>query len=387
MVNSVRRWACVALVRCAAFFCVVATSCQVGWCGDVPTTKAISVMESLEKKIVVVKWNVHCVRTTLRSAHDTSALDLNVEYDKHAEVTYDPVAGRYKVKQEGVQRWVNGAAPLISGTTAFAFDGEIHQRYEHEKGGKTAPTYEENPGFATISRDVNDVAQKTSVLSVGPLALGLAYMPPHCWIPGTDFRLQPLSRQLREWVDEGWNVAIEEDGGGVWTIRVVKRKPSEFDDLVRIRYDPTKGGVVADLKRLTYDEKIEHERVEIELQESKHGIWLPQVMKYVNPLNKWLVTTRCEAVDINFPITADTFRLEFPKGTRVDDEVQKMYYVVGRATDNQSKIREFMRMHRLTGEPPVRPQPRPGRSVAIAMLLTLIVAFVVVVAVRCQRSA
>lgn len=297
---------------------------------------AISVIESLESKFQALKWHARCQQAKLTTPDNTKNYEVIEPIDMRSEIIFDPIGERYLIKINSVNKWVQGADPFVSTVEAHSFDGEVYRQLDWEKPGKILPTPNDTRGNGVICNDKgnlspwgNDIVKKQS------FALGTAYMPPYFSSISADYPTQRLSRLIRTWLDEGKEVTILESNTKVWTINAKPFKLGPYDHLLTITYDLTKGGVVTGVRLLAPDEKgeylCENVRVEIELQQVNGHFWFPKVIKQVWPNDNSMTFTSIENIEVNPPITAETFRVEFPKGVYITDYINKMHYVEGNA--------------------------------------------------------
>ena len=322
----------------------------------------MSVMESLEKRFRVLKWQARCAQGIVDSSEDAHSASPEIAkpfFNQCSEVTLDRTTGRYYLQRSGTYNCVRGAAPFISSLEQQSFDGETYRKVQWEKHGKTRPTPQDAVGFGTIRRNKDHLsAPGTSVVEQGTLVLGLAYMPPYCFALGTSYPLQPLSSLIQTWLFEGKDVVVTEDDAGVWTISVEvsvggcgggECSSPSYEGLLRIAYDRAKGGVVTGVRLLGTDEagefNFDNVRVEIDVQDVGGGFWAPKTIKNVYPWDSMMELTSYDAVEINPPVSADMFRFEFPKGVHVTDYVNEMFYIKGSDIDRQSAHEAFL--HRM----------------------------------------
>lgn len=331
--------------------------------------EAISVMEPLEERFHVLKWRAHRQQARLTSSDDTHCFEVIEPYDYRSEVTFDLLGGRYLVRvRHGAPVKVTyddepeGAASSVWVTKEESFDGNVYRRMESYKPA-TPKTPADNttpavqwvpPAEGCITKDTDNLFQPGQTL----LSLyALEDMPPYYRALWGSYPPQRFSTLLRTWLAEGKDITVVEDSTGMWTISVkvnmqftTKEGPVCFEFLFRFSYDTTRGGVVTGVRLSAPDERgeftIENGRVEIDLQEVRGGFWMPETIKDVYPWDKRMTVTSYDAVEVNPPVKADVFRLEFPKGVYVDDYVNKLFYVEGGATDQQSASRDFACRHR-----------------------------------------
>jgi hypothetical protein len=332
--------------------------------------EAISIMEPLEERFHVLKWRARWRNARLTNPEDTRSYEIIEPYDRLSEVTCDLLGGRYLVRegQSSEVTWGEEGEKVVTPvwiTREESFDGETYRRMESHQpvtpdtlAGDTSSAFPwVYPTEGCIARDKDNLFQP-DMTHLDPCASGLEYMPPHCSTEWTAYDCQRFSTLVQTWVAEGKDISIVEDAKGAWTLSVklniqatYRGEPFCPEFLFRFSYDAAKGGVVTGVRWIAPDEKgeftIENGRVEIDLQEVGGGFWAPKTIKHVNPWDKRMTFISCEALEVNPPVTAETFRLDFPQGVYIDDYVNRLFYVTGTAVDRQSATREFMVRHNL----------------------------------------
>jgi hypothetical protein len=192
---------------------------------------------------------------------------------------------------------------------------------------------------------------------------------------------------LRKWLDEKRDVSIVENGNGAWTIATRVRYGGLDGCHLRIRYDPTKGGVVTGAQWVFVEKGHDYEnaRLDVELQKVADGIWVPKTAKWIHCLNRPpdMVVTSFEGIEVNPSVGTTTFQMDFPKGTRVSDHIRKMYYVTGTDVDQKRAVQAFMERYNITGDvPPPTTSLSLGRAVALVVSFALVFLVIVISAVR-----
>jgi hypothetical protein len=327
--------------------------------------EAISVMKSRETEFRGLKWQAHCTQARRASdeVYDSGPPNMLEPLDYRAEVALDVIGGRYLVRADSTCKWIRGAAPFLSTVAVQSFDGELYREVSWSNHSLTLPVPGETPGMGTISRAKEHLGflttPGTTALETQGLPLGLAYMPPFFWPVGTRCPPQRLSKIMRSWLDEGRDVAVVEDDTGTWSIIVcadtlsgnirkwgVEPGTLGYNHLLQITYDPAKRGVVTGVKLLASDKRGEFTSedvcIELDVREVTGGFWVPKTIKEVWPPDKLMTVTSVEGVEVNPPVDAGTFRLEFPKSVHVTNYVEKMYYITGDALDREAAMQAFL---------------------------------------------
>jgi hypothetical protein len=316
--------------------------------------QAISIMESLEKDFRVLKWRARCRSARLTNPGDTRAFEVIEPYDCRSEATFDPIGGRYSYRQCCTSELYGGDDPFLSTISHGSFDGEFCRELLWSEPGITLPDPQTSWGSATVSRPASLRDAWDTGLKIGAFELGLAYMPPYFHESFTDYPIQPFSAVVRTWVDEGKEVSIAEEDTGEWIVCVKLNVgggcSAEDPHMFRIAYDPTRRGAVIGSRVIAREPTGEYHRdicrSEIDLLEAAGGFWVPNTIKGMcadEQMNLTSMTiTSLEAVEVNPSVTAETFRLDFPKGVHVHDAVNKVSYVEGEPIDHESAQRIFL---------------------------------------------
>jgi len=353
----------------------------------VPPEKALAVVEALEKRIQVLRWKARGVQAWAANAKDLKSIVRTRPGFFYTQVVFDPVGRRYRIEMQQVGEWIKGAAPFYADRSEFAFDGEVYRGWHRGQPGKELPSAESGrEGMGAVSKDRNDMPNREDVVGFCCTGTGLAYMPPYFY--DGESPNQPFSRLLRKWIDEKRSVSIVEDEQGVWTITTPIKYAKRGGFRLRIRYDPTKGGVVTGAQWLFVDKdrEIENGRLEVELQKVTDWLWVPRTSRWGATLDRQppVAMGTYEAVEVNFPVDATTFALEFPKRVQVFDHISKSLYVTGTPTDEASAVRAYMQAFRLTGAVR-RPNMAMYRRIAIVVFAVIAVAGAAVFLVRKKR--
>ena len=153
-----------------------------------------------------------------------------------------------------------------------------------------------------------------------------------------------LSKLLERRQKEGAKLEVTEDGTGIVNVKYHVRitpgdPPGTFDG----RFDVNKGGLC--LGWMIYfgedTKKAVFRRCEFENFEAASGLWAPQQIALVEPMERPPCVTKMTLtnVRVNPPLDAKAFVLEFPVGTQVDDHIDcKSYTVTSGAIDEQAAL-------------------------------------------------
>jgi hypothetical protein len=289
----------------------------------IPPQKAIAMMESLEKKIQVLRWKAHCVEPTVASATDfTSVIKTEPTFWDY-QVVLDPVGRRYHVEMQGVLKWFEGVVPYSGTACGYSFDGKVYRAWSRDRNGDQLPTGQE-PTDGVISGNRKDIGwpnRESDLIQFDCIRSGIGCMPPYFW--DGEVPPQPLSRLVRKWMEEKREVSIVEGKEGLWTITTPVKYPAPKGFTLHIRYDPTKGGVVtgANWVFLREAREVDNIRMEVELQKVADKLWAPRTVRWAFTLDKTpiVTTTSFKAVTINPSVEPNAFQLTFPEGARVTD--------------------------------------------------------------------
>jgi len=307
--------------------------------------EAISIIESLEKKFQVLKWQAHAWEAKLSNPDDTKTYTVKEPYDCRTEVIFDMIGGRYFVRTNCTREWGSSSSKWYSYINEQSFDGDVYWELKYERYSNVLPTIQDTPGFGIISKDRRNLsARGESVVEKYAFENGWKFMPPYITVPGIGYPAQRFSSLLKTWLDEGKDLKIVEEDAGVWIISVGEMKIGTLGHQhVRITYDMAKGGVVTSIKVLSPDANweitMEGIRVEIDLQEVREGLWMPKMARSICPGDKNMNVVSFEVIEINPPTTSDTFRVHFPNGIYVTDYIKNKYYVMGGISNRPSEIK------------------------------------------------
>jgi hypothetical protein len=319
--------------------------------------QALGVVEALEEKIDVLSWKVKLQTGWLKDPTDLSSISEMKPSFTTSEVVFEPSGKRYHVSVQEVSRWIDGAAPFFSEVFERSFDNKEFREWLRYKHGKELPKAEDSLTSGMLSDDViNTEIRQTFYSSVQGRMAGIGYVAPFYWLK-SDLP-KKISEYLQEWKKEDRLRSIEEQDDGSWIISVDVDINPKIDFLLKVWYDPTKGGIVT--KAIWYGVSgpniglLENWRLEIKHKKTPEGFWVPRSAYWVYPLEKRPDFTRLNFKDVkvNPPVDEETFRLTFPNGTRVDDYIHKKLYFVGEIKDEQKSIQAFRIRHQLTGNTP-----------------------------------
>lgn len=251
-------------------------------------------------------------------------------------VTLEPPSGRYRMDVESVTKWVDGDADTFAATESLSFDGTTERWYRRGQGGSKIPP-PSTPGLGTLGPE-----QRNEFLGRYGYLSGIGYFPPNQFngllsdfIEERASQKQPLEITPRP--DGTWIVTTAPAERALWT-----------DNSFRFCYDPLRGLVqwgewVGKPHLQSAWAGKTWKRQSVQWKEHTPGIWVPQVVTFVNLIDRQGSMLTYSEIELNRPYDESVFRITFPIGTKLRDEVEKKSYTVsGGIVDEQEAVRQFM---------------------------------------------
>ncbi|RMG41840.1 MAG: DUF1573 domain-containing protein, partial [Planctomycetota bacterium] len=311
-------------------------------------------------------------------------------------VVYDRTNGRYRYESKGVVRWLDGPVARVGVENAFSFDGSAYRCYERQKNAPEVPGPGDDPGRGSI-RSSGGCSYVKAGNPLGATDMGgVGAFPPFFSIGGANRCItRPLSEVLRYVADQFGESAVEitDKGNDTWTILLKIDKPLATDpgEQVRIDYDIKRGGIItaAETSGLSKERKrVPWMRLVYDYERTEDGFWVPRRVAQVALLMKVVHLSKFRDIKINPPVTDATFRIEFPPGCLVDDEIaQRSYYVGEDPANQQVAIERFMERFGLTQRHPVGESDTRWRTVLIVGNVLLFAGVLAFLAFRKWRAS
>lgn len=308
--------------------CLVAALALPAWAGaPVPLEDALAKIRKNEgdqlQRIQNAQWSMKAYMGKIPEKGDLDALIPEAknpkEYSK-INVIYEPKSGRYRVDQEGVTKWIDGAAEHYAFVERFSFDGKEERTQHRGQGGAILPQEGGVPpkGLIRLRKGLGFLEENSHTWGTG-------YFPPNHFG-------KPLSGLIEEKLEQKEKCVVE-SSDGLWIIttsptQAVLAKDSDF----RIGYDPAKGIVLwaewvgkADLK--TKWANTAWKKHLVRWKQDPEGIWLPERFTQCNMIDR--TGTRFEFTDmvVNQKIDPAVYQVRFLVGTRVQNEIEKKHYI------------------------------------------------------------
>ncbi|GEM_PF-3992862 len=313
---------------------------------NIPVDQALPIIEALQNRIRVAQWTAEGIDGRIRDFNDLDSIENPQRDGNHYakwKVTFEPQSGRYRVDYEYVSGWSGGSAPHIAGVMSYSMDGLTERKYHRSLPGMKVPSPKEGYQDAQVVHPranafINDRGFQT----------GMGYFPPY-------FANRRLSEFLRERVKQKKPLTIEEDERGQWQIETTPPEAIfEAASRFRINYDPGRGIVLdaewigkPDAPNLDAAGKVWQREV-LKWTKADGNLWVPQAFYRVNLLDRGASRINYRDMRVNPKLDDLVFRVNFPPGTKVMDEVAKKIYQVGTGVvDEQAAIKEFMEWEKL----------------------------------------
>ncbi len=326
--------------------------------------RAIKLFAGLEREYKALEWTLQLERFQLRDANDSSSTIPNAESPFYvADVRFDPQTSRYVIKSQKVTHWfkTEGASPVfLAMFESRGFDGKVHRKWSQEKEVKSleAASLEFAKMAPKLGLVTDHQADSGDSVNEHGLTYGFALMPPFAF----DYEAPPLpvSMLLERRRKEGTKVEVSEEDTGIVNVTYHVRYPwltaTDPPGTFEGRFDVNKGGACLGWTIFLGDDakKMEFRRCEFKNFEAAPGLWAPEQIALVEPMEKPPRVTKYTMtnVRVNPTLDAKAYVLEFPVGTHVDDHLAgKSYNVTGGAIDEQAAVKDFIARHGLQARP------------------------------------
>ena len=244
----------------------------------------------------------------------------------------EPHSGRYRVNMNSVSNWTAGTDPYASSRNSYSFDGITEREFTLSKSGSELPEIEQKK---VSKRGKVDTEKKRRFLDKWGLSISTGEFPPY-------FRNVLLSEHLRSQQQAGKTVRIIKRNSDIWQIETMDPTTTRSTDLLTIDFDIRRGCIL----------QIEHTeagaprpfiRTVFDIVETKPGLWVPWRKDKMELVDKNIWRTVLTNIKVNEPVADESiFRLTFPPGTRVEDQIEKKFYQVGSGSaDEQINVQKF----------------------------------------------
>ncbi len=283
----------------------------------------------------ILRWRFHTTQHTLKSPNDVDhILATSADFAK-GRVAIEPLTGRHRVEFEKVGQWYDGASPYIGSDVRFSYDGVEARHAKRVHHGQALPGDEDPPGSGRVKSQPDDF------ISIFGIETGLAFLPPYII---TTTSVQDTMAVLKSKVGNGLSITTSSTDNSEWEIGF---PDGEHD--IRIRYSVSKGEVFIEQTFANGEPRQVWRRIVSEW--SRHegdDVWVPENTYMVNCLAKPPTMARVKFSDfkINSKVDDDTFRIAFPTGMLIDDEIKKKSYLAGQSpVDDRQSAERFRERH------------------------------------------
>lgn len=319
----------------------------------VPIDQALNVIRIHESNFITrvknAQWSIKYIDGIIPNLENPSEIIDKKRDPKlfHNNIAYFiPENDFYRVDSKFVTRWIKGADDYLAGTINLSYDGKSERRFDRAQAGTQLPT----PNSPVFGLGIIRHGNRVRFLDKEGSASGISYFPPNHFN-------RRFSEFLEERLAEKSPVNISSQADGTWLISTAPFQPAlRGNDDFQIRYDPRRGLVLgADWigktsLRTKWAGKVWKKHF-VDWRDLGQGIWVPASFTQSNLIDamgsRWEYTN----LKINQPIDEAVFRITFPVGTRLTDEIEKKEYTVSKGViDEQEAIRSFMRGEKIREE-------------------------------------
>ncbi len=344
---------------------------------EIDSDTALKLIVSKEKEISSIRWE--CRR---RGPYCPAEGNLS-------KVALDS-SGRFRMQARGIDPVYDpkSKTPRTVGVDDLrTFDGDLFRRQMQQEPGDSLPS-EETSARGYI-RNEKEIAYQGSAQD------GIQFFFPYFFPVGHGKELLLFSEYLRNKMQSGFPVWVNEDKQGVWEISTVSEEipirdgKDIFTLYIHILYAPGKGKAGAILKVVESPHKdfaaaLEHktgtwQEVSYSLQEID-GYWVPRLVHFAYGPRGSGPTEPTEytysKVELNRPLTKEDFIIQWKKGTFItDDSARQTYAVTGGQVDEKTAVDVYASSHGLT-KPAKKKRSRYVLWVNSVLLVVLICIFV-----------
>jgi hypothetical protein len=343
---------------------------------EVNPAKAVDIIKSLENSISTLKWDFYV--GDIYSANNREVLDS-------VSVLVDIQTKRYYIDRKIVSK---------KRKSIFSFNGREYVSFSGMlEGEKTATSLLD---LGKISTEANDMPSSETLKNNWSI-VGIGNGVPGLFAPffADDDVPTFFSLFMKRWIKGKKVISVSDNRQGVMDIKIFT-KFFDIPYVMYISYDITKKGIITYVKaspvkdkthaeQLTFGEGKVFFEMSVLTKKNDQGQDVPETIKFHQPDSKINNTLTYANFIINPPIDSKSFVIDFPDGTYVDDQIQKMYYKIGDLIDEDKAISDFMLLHNLTGDVP-RPQHRYGIAFRYILIGTGIVLIVIAIYLRFFRK-
>src|SRR5262245_42414190 len=258
---------------------------------------------------------------------------------QRTRVLIEPQSGRFRINRDYASVWSSGLEPFACGHVESAFDGQFYRTWDYSRGGTELP----DPKDRRLTRHgVLDKETKNLLTNLSKYGAGLENVPPYT-------RFARLITVLEEAIQEK-NFRIVSATPEEWCLRLPDPADPSHENVMTIWYDPVRGLVNRyEINRKENGKESSIIKLFIDYKQVRPEIWFPTQADMVVPSLKQVLRYRYSDVKVNEPIKDPSiFKLVFPPGTRLRDNVEQMSYVIGEGSDQERlQVRQFTEREKL----------------------------------------
>jgi len=374
-------------VTYAAFFFPVLLRAE-----SINVDRLIEIVQNSEKGVDVVKWRCKTNFYDIRDGQKKRA-----PYSVTTDAVFDFRKRLYRIIQTGTVPAVDsqGKESIMPFTKAFSFDGSIYRGWHRDESPR------DHMDMGVITKDLNDCVLNRQFVESEYSAIGLSSGFP------TIFRAEvgdrdrdpftfTLSGFLKEYRTNIVSSNILESGEIliVLSFKWAVENNRWLSLTVEIQFDPSSSVVTKQRVYYTNTNPVIERTTILPNFVVNNGRKIPNsilchdVIRYSDVISNQIVhehEIQFESLEINPPVDAHTFQIEFPDGVYVDDYVEKKYYQAGDPVDEDKAVYDFMQIHGLTSDVQVPRQRINILNYIMVRISILMIAFAVYRIIQSRR--
>ena len=302
---------------------------------DPQLSARLAIINTLAEQLQNCRWSYHTTLHSLNSPDDLNSITATWTEFSRGRIAIETLTGRHRAEIQKVGRWIDGVTPFIGKEVGFSFDGKAFRTANRYRHGADLPGPTERC-FGRVKSQSDDFT------SVWGLETGLAFLPPY--ILTHDSGTQRLTDVLQTKLGKGLSISSGGNEHDEWTIVF----PDGLD-LVHLTYSVPLGGAVLEATWGAGSPRRVWRRIVADsYHRSAEGFWVPKQVSMVGRLETPpdLMRTEFSDVQYNEDVDDNAFRITFPTGTVIDDEILKQTYMEGQTPeDDQQAVKRFRERH------------------------------------------
>lgn len=284
-------------------------------------------------------------------------------------VHYDPVHEKVHASFESVQPWIQGLDPYIWSESVLVADGKSVSHWQRTNPGATPPEPRPRKSLGSIGP-----YEKRDFLKRYGTKTGIGHFPPNAFnVDLVDFlESKNKAREI---------VSLIENQGLLEIITTPPQDVLKTESYFKIYYDPKNGiplkAEYIALPSLKKNANKVWSKIDIVWEKIEDQFVPRRVLEY-SLLDNQATEMVFQDLEIlkNQPVSFGA--MEFPVGTRVDDNLAKISYTVSPGIDGEQKaIREFIETHELRENENGKPNSYLYLYLGVGALVTILLVFFV----------